>query len=262
MSAILLENEIVHYEVLGRGRPVIFLHGWVGSWRYWIPVMQAASGTFRTYAIDLWGFGDTAKVPRLYNLNQQMELIYQFMDKMGMIRIALVGHGLGAVVAAMFATRHPDLVDRVMTIGFPVDGNMINTRLRTSTPAALADWLLTKDPLTEAVRAETPKTDVQAIITSLDELASVDTRGWWNSTSTPCVMVHSLADPLITLPSIDQLDELPENSHAITFEQSGHFPMITEGAMFNRLITDYLSQTTGTNPRELQVKVEWKRRVR
>jgi pimeloyl-ACP methyl ester carboxylesterase len=33
----------VHYEVLGRGRPLIFLHGWVGSWRYWIPVMQAAS---------------------------------------------------------------------------------------------------------------------------------------------------------------------------------------------------------------------------
>jgi CheY-like chemotaxis protein len=34
--------EIVHYEVLGRGRPLIFLHGWIGSWRYWIPSMQSA----------------------------------------------------------------------------------------------------------------------------------------------------------------------------------------------------------------------------
>lgn len=55
MSAILLDREIVHYEVLGRGRPILFLHGWVGSWRYSIPVMQATSVSFRTYALDLWG---------------------------------------------------------------------------------------------------------------------------------------------------------------------------------------------------------------
>ena len=60
MSAILLDDRIVHYEVLGRGRPIIFLHGWVGSWRYWVPAMQAAAMSFRAYALDLWGFGDTA----------------------------------------------------------------------------------------------------------------------------------------------------------------------------------------------------------
>ena len=61
MSAIILRDEIVHYDVLGRGRPLLFLHDWVGSWRYWIPTMQAASTSFRAYALDLWGFGDTAK---------------------------------------------------------------------------------------------------------------------------------------------------------------------------------------------------------
>ncbi len=60
MSAVLLDEKIVHYEVLGRGRPIIFLHGWVGSWRYWVPAMQIAAMSFRAYAIDLWGFGDTA----------------------------------------------------------------------------------------------------------------------------------------------------------------------------------------------------------
>ena len=41
MSALTLDGDLVHYEVLGRGgRPVILLHGWIGSWRYWIPVMQ------------------------------------------------------------------------------------------------------------------------------------------------------------------------------------------------------------------------------
>ena len=61
MSAILLEGQIVHYEVLGRGRPIIFLHGWVGSWRYWISSMQVASTSFRAYGLDLWGFGESAR---------------------------------------------------------------------------------------------------------------------------------------------------------------------------------------------------------
>jgi pimeloyl-ACP methyl ester carboxylesterase len=61
MSAIFIDGQLAHYEVIGRGKPVLFLHGWVGSWRYWVPTMQTISSTNRTYALDLWGFGDSAK---------------------------------------------------------------------------------------------------------------------------------------------------------------------------------------------------------
>ena len=71
MSAIILDGSIVHYEALGRGRPIVFLHGWVGSWRYWINAMQIASTSFRAYAIDLFGFGDTSRDPLRYSLDQQ-----------------------------------------------------------------------------------------------------------------------------------------------------------------------------------------------
>jgi 3-oxoadipate enol-lactonase len=99
MSVVILQDEIVHYEVLGRGRPLIFLHGWVGSWRYWIPAMQAASISFRAYALDLWGFGDTAKVSDNYTLDQQVNLVDLFLQEMGIGKVALIGHGLGAIVA-------------------------------------------------------------------------------------------------------------------------------------------------------------------
>ena len=79
MSILLLDRSMVHYEVLGRGRPVLFLHTWVGSWRYWIPAMQAASISFRTYAVDLWGFGDSAKTPENYTLERQINLLNLFM---------------------------------------------------------------------------------------------------------------------------------------------------------------------------------------
>ena len=98
MSVVTLEDHLIHYEVLGRGRPLIFLHGWVGSWRYWIPTMQAASTSYRAYALDLWGFGDTPNLPEKYTLEQQANLLNAFMEELGIGKIALVGHGLGALV--------------------------------------------------------------------------------------------------------------------------------------------------------------------
>ena len=50
--------------------------------------------------------------------------------------------------------------------------------------------------------------------------------------------------------------------HQINLEESGHFPMLDESAKFNRLLTDFLALDSGLSPRELQLKEEWKRRVR
>src|SRR5512139_3684062 len=126
MSVVILQDQIVHYEVLGRGKPLVFLHGWVGSWRYWIPVMQAASISYRAYAIDLWGFGDTAKNPRRYTLAEQMRLLDGFLEQLGILRFAIVGHGLGSILGLMYARRNPGLVDRVMAIGYPMEEGMIH----------------------------------------------------------------------------------------------------------------------------------------
>ena len=51
-------------------------------------------------------------------------------------------------------------------------------------------------------------------------------------------------------------------THQITLEGSGHFPMIDETVQFNRLLTDFLALDQGLSPRELQMKEEWRRRVR
>lgn len=262
MSVVLIEQHVIHYEVLGRGRPLIFLHGWVGSWRYWIPVMQSASMAYRAYAIDLWGFGDTAKVQPNYQLDKQVQLIDGFLYEMGIGRVALVGHGLGAVVAVLYALRNPEIVDRVMAVGYPMDETRINNRLRTASPIELADWLLEKSTLTEPVLTDAPKTDPLAITTSLFGLNSREVQEANHNLKTPCLLVNGVNDQVITPPDLDLMFMMPEQTHAVLFEQSGHFPMIDEGSKFNRLLIDFLSLPSGESPRQLQLKEEWKRRVR
>lgn len=262
MSVVTLDGEILHYEVLGRGRPLIFLHGWVGSWRYWVPTMQAASMGYRAYALDLWGFGESARRVTRYGLTDQVALLDQFMEELGIAKIALVGHGLGAVVALAFAARSPRLVDRLMVSNLPLGMNVLNPRLRSSPLPELGDWLVGRMPGGDMARLEASKTDLAALQTSYDTLQVTNTLDIVKNLATPSLLVYGQNDPLVPAPSTEVLSDLPEHFHAVFFEQAGHFPMLDDTNKFNRLLSDFLALTSGESPRQLQLKEEWKRRVR
>jgi pimeloyl-ACP methyl ester carboxylesterase len=260
LSAILLDSSIVHYEVLGRGRPVIFLHGWVGSWRYWISAMQVTSTSYRAYALDLWGFGDTAHNPLYYSLDQQANLLDRFLNEMGIGKIALVGHGLGGLVGMTFATRFPQSVDRMMAVSCPLDYYAVNARLRTDSPTQLTEWLSSRTPEATTALSDASKTDAKAITDSIAGLQGTNIFGNFRALNIPCLLVYGDKDPAITTP--DGEYSLSTMTHQIELEASGHFPMIDETTKFNRLLTDFLALDSGLSPRELQMKEEWRRRVR
>lgn len=128
MSAITVDGDLVHYEVLGRGRTVVLVHGWIGSWRYWIPLMRQLQLKYRVYALDLFGFGDSGKNPAKYGLEQQINLVDDFMKQLGIPKAALIGHGLGAMVLAHYAQRNQDRVARMLLVGAPLldPGDLMN----------------------------------------------------------------------------------------------------------------------------------------
>lgn len=260
MSAILLDGSIVHYEVLGRGRPVIFLHGWVGSWKYWIASMQVTSTSYRAYALDLWGFGDTAHNTLKYSLEEQSTLIKRFLDEMGIGKIALVGHGLGALVGMKFASRFSQSVDRMMAVNCPLHIDAVSARLRTGTPQELTDWLSSRTPESTTALSDASKADGQAISASMVGLQADNLYGTFRNLNIPLLLVYGEKDQAVVAP--DESFSLSSMSHPVYLENSGHFPMIDETIRFNRLLTDFLALDSGVSPSELQLKEEWKRRVR
>lgn len=120
MSAITVGSDLIHYEKLGRGRPVILIHGWVGAWRYWIPLMKILQTRFSVYTLDLIGFGDSAKNPERYANEHQVDMLRQFMDQLGIPRAAFVGHGLGGMILSEFALKNPERVARMLLVSLPL----------------------------------------------------------------------------------------------------------------------------------------------
>jgi pimeloyl-ACP methyl ester carboxylesterase len=263
MSAIILDGSMVHYEALGRGRPIIFLHGWVGSWRYWINAMQVASTSFRAYALDLFGFGDSMRDPLRYSLDRQSDLVRRFLEEMGIGKVALVGHNLGALVGFTYLKQWTQSVDRMMAINWPFDYSSVNARMRSGDMPDLVDWLVGRSPEATAALSDASKADLQAINASMAGLqANANLFSEIRGLGVPCLFVYGPNDPGIALPSQERTDSLPSHMHQINLDGTGHFPMIDNSNQFNRLLTDFLALDSGVSPRELQLKEEWKRRVR
>jgi pimeloyl-ACP methyl ester carboxylesterase len=262
MSAIIQDNAIVHYEVLGHGKPVIFLHSWIGSWRYWITSMQFTSTRFRAYAIDFWGFGTTKKDPSRYSFEGQVRLLDGFIKQMGIRSFTLVGHGLGGIIAAFYAGDHPKSVERLMVVSFPMGVQSTNSRMHEQSPEETADWLLGGNPPNDESRVDANKTDHQAIATTIDQFKVVNWRQLIKRVPVSSLWIYGDHDEAISNPTIDELTYLPVLSQYLSFSDSGHYPMLDEPGKFNRLLTDFIGLPPGEDPSNIEIKPIWKRRVR
>ena len=113
----------VHYVAEGDGEPaVIFLHGLGGfgeSWRHNIPALARRAQVF---ALDLPGYGRSAKPRGPYDLGFFARVVHGFMATMGIGQASLVGHSLGGAVAVTCGLTHPSRIERLCLIGGLVPG--------------------------------------------------------------------------------------------------------------------------------------------
>lgn len=252
MGNILLDGLIVNYETVGRGKPVIFLHSWVGSWRYWFPSMQVISKSFRAYALDLCGFGETTRDSARYTIDKQTYLLNRFLDEMSIAKVAIIGHGLGALVGLHFCVRWPQSVDRIMAISCPLYEVAINSRMRTSSLPDLIQWLRSRSPEAKTLLDDASKADPMAIAAPIESFQSNDLFDQMCQTQISCLLAYGKNDPAIAAPAADSVSTWPLMMHRVIFDRSGHFPMIDEGNRFNHLLMDFLVLDSGVSPGELR----------
>jgi pimeloyl-ACP methyl ester carboxylesterase len=262
MSALVLDGGVVHYEYFGRGRPLMFVHGWLGSWRYWVSTMDAMSEYFRVYAFDLWGFGDSDKSPRPYDVNSYVNLVYSFIRELGVFGpVPLVGHALGATVAVSFALRYPEYVDRVMAVSLPLVGDSINKRLL-SGGGSLVDRVLGRSPTAgyADVEQEASRAVPQAITQSVQSVMDLNLRAELSVLSVPLLVVYGAGDSVITPSQSGDFDGLGRAVRVISMPDARHFPMLDQSSRFNRLLMDFLNSAEDIS--HLELKDEWQRRIR
>jgi len=117
-----LDGLRLHHVESGHGPAILLIHGLGGfaeSWRHNIPAL-ARHG--RVLALDLPGFGRSAKPRRPYTTAFLAQAVDAFLRALGVGSVRLVGHSLGGAVAARYAVEHPGQVERLALIAAAVPG--------------------------------------------------------------------------------------------------------------------------------------------
>lgn len=110
-----------NYHDLGKGFPVVFLHGsgpGVTAYANWNKVFPLLSDKYRVIAPDLVGFGYTERVKgQTYGMRVWVQQTKELFDALGIKKANLVGNSFGGALALSFAINYPDRVNKLVLMG-------------------------------------------------------------------------------------------------------------------------------------------------
>ena len=116
------EDDVLFYELKGQGENIVFLHGILGSHRYWDGVAADLSQSHRLILLDLLGFGKSPKPKVEYTVVEHIKKIDQALNSaLGTNqKFSIVGHSMGAILTLNYAISHPNQVQKLILINPPM----------------------------------------------------------------------------------------------------------------------------------------------
>jgi pimeloyl-ACP methyl ester carboxylesterase len=261
----------LHYLVEGRGPAVILLHGLGGfaaSWRHNIAPLSSRA---TVYAVDLPGFGRSAKPRGRYDLGYFARALHGFLDALGLSQAALVGHSLGGAVAVTYALTHPARVERLALLGAIVPGFNwhVSWRHRLVSAYGLGELVAACGcaPMYRAAIAGcfhvADPAEVDFLVgCDYDVRTAAAARAAWLSTAralrvelvdrrldyrraiatldVPVLLVHGRQDPAVPPAHCAEATDGFPRGHARWLDACGHFPHIEHAPVVNAWLADFL----------------------
>ena len=106
----------MYYEVHGSGRPLIALHGGLGTGEMLAPILPAFAANHQVILPDLQGHGRTADIDRPMDVRLMADDIAGLIDLLGLDKPDVYGYSLGGGVAFWTARKYPEKVGRLVMV--------------------------------------------------------------------------------------------------------------------------------------------------
>jgi pimeloyl-ACP methyl ester carboxylesterase len=132
----------LHFATCGSGKPVVLLHGFPETHRSWdLQHAWLTDAGYRTIAVDLRGYGKSAKPDVGYDLRTLAADIAQLISGLGAGPVPVIGHDWGGGITWELASRHPDQVERAIVLDCPHPALMARA-LRTNPRQIRRSWYM------------------------------------------------------------------------------------------------------------------------
>jgi pimeloyl-ACP methyl ester carboxylesterase len=249
--------------------PLIFLHGFGASsftWRHNLPVLAVQQ---KVVAPDLLGSGKSDK-PRIeYSPDIWVNLVNEFAQSQDYQKVTLIGNGLGGLIAAEFALKFPDKVDKLVLVdplgrsyNLPRGRRLLNARLiggpafrllfRKNNIARILKGGIYSDP--GKVTDDVAEGYYRPFLSpgAIDAYRSIGRRipQWkledrFKEIDVPTLIVWGEDDMITPVEDAVELNKQIPNSTLVTVPGTGHCPHEESPAQFNETLIRFLKRPGG-----------------
>ncbi len=108
-------QQILHSKILGKGFPLLILHGFLGLGDNWISLGRKFSANFEVHNIDLRNHGRSFHDDEM-DLEIMCRDILNYCEFHGLESINIIGHSMGGKIAMHLAVHHPKLISKLVVV--------------------------------------------------------------------------------------------------------------------------------------------------
>jgi pimeloyl-ACP methyl ester carboxylesterase len=130
----------LHWEEIGEGEPLLWLHGAMGSGGDWRHMFKAPPGGCRLIAPDLRGHGASTNPGGLFSFRQCAHDVHALLGHLGLSRVKAIGVSGGGITLLHLATAQPRSIESMVVVSappyFPEQARVI---MRQFSPSAIGD---------------------------------------------------------------------------------------------------------------------------
>jgi len=257
----------LHYEVTGKGFPLVWLHEFAGSYKSWDAQVKYFSRRYQVITYNARGFppSDAPTEPESYSQEHAVEDLYQLLCHLGIQQAYIVGCSMGGNVALNFSIAHPDMVKALVIIGtglgttnredFLTRFTEMARELETEGMKAVAErysrapnrlQLLRKDPKGwqehyeefASHSAVASALTVRGFILKRPTIFALESQ-LQQLTMPVMIMVGDEDEPCVE-PAIFMKRKIP-HSGLVILPQTRHIPNLEDPEIFNRIVSDFLT---------------------
>lgn len=271
LNSVKIGKYLISYAEVGRGKPIILIHGANIGWGQWYPNIAQLAKHFKVYAIDLPGSGASSKFDiKNSGIEDLVRAVEKFITSHKLKKVKVVGHSFGGLIVLKLALKKDSFVDKIILVnpmGFtsniPLNQKLLSldfiakllsktvmkpnrNNIKKFLEDVLVDTSNIKDEFIDyyhqAIK-EGRATHPFLFINSLTENFKVKKDlvvGELNTVKQPTMIILGDRDP-ITLPT-KNLDtyKLIKGAKIHIFSNTGHVPSLERIDKFNKLVINFL----------------------
>jgi pimeloyl-ACP methyl ester carboxylesterase len=267
MGQVVTEDGVrLHYEERGSGRPLVLVHGWCFSGRFFDRSLRTLAEHARVVTLDLRGHGDSDKPPHGYRIARLAKDLAEVLDRLKLRDATVLGWSLGCAVVwshlelfgaqrlagALFVAQTPrqyygsDWRFAHSTCYDDAALASVQTRVELATDSCdrgqLESLTVSDLPDTESRKllAEMAKSPPNARNPLLADHTRHDWRDLLPTIELPSLALVARQDRMFPWQGPAYVGQVIPRARTVFFENSGHALFLDEPDNFHQVVTEFL----------------------